>query len=359
MTYTAEMSRIDAWLERDFSPDRHQLMAVLAGCAPTRPVLFEFFLNESIYGPLTRDLALAADDPDYEQKRVATSYLRLGYDYVTVQANDLYFSLPEAEQHGRTLSLNERVAIRDDEDLARYPWPDFEGASYARLERLRDWLPEDMGLLVHGPGGVEENVFFILGYDNACYMMADAPERFGAVCERVGAGLLAYYGRAAAYPGVDALIVNDDWGFDRQTLLAPEQLRRWIMPWHRRIVAAIHAAGKPAILHSCGNLSAVMDELIDDVGYDAKHSYEDKIEPVEAAYERQVGRIATLGGIDVDFVCRSEPAAVYERAQAMLARSEGRGGYALGTGNSVPDYVPVANYLALIAAAVWARGVTR
>ena len=39
----------------------------------------------------------------------------------------------------------------------------------------------------------------------------------------------------------------------------------------------------------------------------------------------------------------------------MLARTADRGAYALGTGNSVPDYVPDENYLALIAAATESR----
>ena len=36
----------------------------------------------------------------------------------------------------------------------------------------------------------------------------------------------------------------------------------------------------------------------------------------------------------------------------MLERTEKRGGYAPGTGNSVPDYVPDENYFAMISAAL-------
>jgi uroporphyrinogen decarboxylase len=32
----------------------------------------------------------------------------------------------------------------------------------------------------------------------------------------------------------------------------------------------------------------------------------------------------------------------------MLTKTEKKGGYALGTGNSVPEYVPYNNYLAMI-----------
>ena len=85
--------------------------------------------------------------------------------------------------------------------------------------------------------------------------------------------------------------------------------------------------------------------------YDAKHSYEDNILPIEEAYERWGSRIAILGGIDVDFICRSTPEEVYNRACGILERVGGRGHYALGSGNSIPYYVPVENYFAMISAA--------
>jgi uroporphyrinogen decarboxylase len=54
----------------------------------------------------------------------------------------------------------------------------------------------------------------------------------------------------------------------------------------------------------------------------------------------------------VDFVIRSEPDAVYRRSREMLERGAQRGAYALGTGNSVPEYVPDENYAAMAWAAV-------
>ena len=94
------------------------------------------------------------------------------------------------------------------------------------------------------------------------------------------------------------------------------------------------------------------DSIIDDIGYDGKHSYEDAIQTVEEAYEEYGSRIAILGGIDLDYVCRSTPQEVYSRSKAMLEQTSDRGGYALGTGNSVPEYVPFENYYAMISAAL-------
>ena len=73
---------------------------------------------------------------------------------------------------------------------------------------------------------------------------------------------------------------------------------------------------------------------------------------MEQAYEQLMpaaGRqMAVLGGMDLHFLCTSSPEEIKARARAMLERARERGGYALGSGNSVPDYCPIENYLAMI-----------
>jgi uroporphyrinogen decarboxylase len=69
--------------------------------------------------------------------------------------------------------------------------------------------------------------------------------------------------------------------------------------------------------------------------------------PVEEAYSLYGSRIAILGGIDVDFLCRSSPIEIKKRTDKLLDLTKS-GGYALGSGNSIPDYVPIENYLAMI-----------
>ena len=57
------------------------------------------------------------------------------------------------------------------------------------------------------------------------------------------------------------------------------------------------------------------------------------------------------GGIDLDFVIRAPADEVYRRSRAMLERAASRGGYALGTGNSVPEYLPAGSLFAMHRAA--------
>ena len=88
------------------------------------------------------------------------------------------------------------------------------------------------------------------------------------------------------------------------------------------------------------------------LGIDAKHSNEDAIAPFTRWIEDYGQRVGLLGGFDMDFLCAQSPDAVYAAVleQAPQFRASARG-YALGSGNSIPDYVPVENYLAMVRAA--------
>jgi len=333
-------------------PDFMNLLKVLRREAPSRPTLFEFFLN----GPLHEVLARGKKPASRRgiDLTVMEAFKNAGYDYVTYQVPGFVFK--RGEVHSKSsISLNEGFVITDRASFEKYPWPNPDECDYAAIAELTEYLPKGMKVIVHGPGGVEENVIRLVGYENLCYMMADEPELVHDLFEAVGSRLERYYRKAAPLASVGACISNDDWGFKTQTLLSLGQMREYLFPWHKRIVEAIHAGGKPAILHSCGYYEQVIDAIVDELKYDARHSYEDAILPVEESYERFHDRIAILGGIDVDYVCRMAPEAVYERSKAMLERSASRGGYALGTGNSVPHWIPHDHYFAMIRAVTDAR----
>ena len=106
-----------------------------------------------------------------------------------------------------------------------------------------------------------------------------------------------------------------------------------------------------AILHSCGYYRDIIEDIIDDMKFDGRHSYEDKIVPVEVAYKELKQKIAVLGGLDIDFLSRAQPEKIYQRAKDILSLTKHHGAYALGSGNSVPDYISNDNYLAMLKAA--------
>jgi len=333
-------------------PDFDNIRRVLDRSKPNRPTLFEFFLNQPLYEKLA-DESMPEDSQREDKNRFLINAFRAaGYDYATIHPPlDMAFQTG-AHDAEATISLNDYNSITDRESFNNYQWPDPDKCDYSIYDKLTPHLPDGMKAIVCGPCGVLENVIRLAGYDNMCIMTITEPELLKDIFDKIGSVLVRHYELASQFDSVGALISNDDWGFNSQTMLSPEDFEKYLFPWHRKIAAACHKAGKPVILHSCGQLEEIMDVIIDDIGYDGKHSYEDKIMPIEDAYEKYHSRIALLGGIDLDFVCRHSPEEVYQRSRKMIERSAERGSYALGTGNSVPEYTPDENYFAMTKAAL-------
>ena len=109
-----------------------------------------------------------------------------------------------------------------------------------------------------------------------------------------------------------------------------------------------HAKKLPYFLHSCGKIDAVMEDLIEYVGIDGKHSFEDTIISAEEFQARWGDRIAVLGGVDLNILSAGSEAAVRNRVRVLIEHCGSRGRFAIGSGNSIPDYVPVENYCAMV-----------
>jgi uroporphyrinogen decarboxylase len=336
--------------ENTGDPNFENVLAALQLRTPDRPTLFEFYLNERIYNRVVPGSDPMDDEAKY--RRIMKAFHRLGYDYITVLIPGFQFTNPELREKKASISLDEGGVINDRKTLDAFEWPNPDYADYNLLDRLSHDLPDGMKFIPYSPDGILENVIRLMGFSELCYKLSDDPGLVEDVFERVGSLLVKYYTSVVKFDCVGACLANDDWGFKTSTLLSPADLRRLVFPWYRKIVDIAHAAGKPVILHSCGYFEEIMDDITDDMEFDGRHSFEDMILPVEDAYERYHHRIAILGGIDVDFVCHSSPGEIYKRSRAMLDRASSRGGFALGTGNSVPEYIPDENYFALIRAAL-------
>jgi uroporphyrinogen decarboxylase len=333
-------------------PDIENLYKVLRREKPSRPTLFELFMNRSLYERLAGRSFNENGDPVLEDlKLVVEAYMAAGYDYATTHGSDYQIIIRQGRKKS-TLSLNDGFVITDEASYKAYKWPDPENYDFSKLEKIRPFLPEGMKLMVMGPGGVLENVVALTGYDNLCFMLYDNPELAEEIFNQVGKRLLKYYEISLQYNTIGLLMSNDDWGFKTQTFLQPEIMRKYIFPWHKKYVDLAHSHGIPALLHSCGYFGEIMEDTINNIGFDGKHSYEDAILPVEESYEKWHDRIAILGGIDVNYIIRHSEEDIVVRCRDMLKRTEGRGGYALGTGNSVPEYVPQDHFIALLKAAL-------
>jgi uroporphyrinogen decarboxylase len=356
----------------DRRPDFTNLRRTLLRTGPPGPVPFiELFIDpgliQAILGEsVSWDLLLAAHWNPSEGAEVLRKALdavlrfcgRQDYDYVWGWTGLRFprVNYQVAKDSATTANWSSGARFWQDEgtgpiqswaDFEAYPWPRAEHISYAALEYLERTLPDGMKISVN-IGGIFEESSWLMGLQSFSYALHDQPELVAAICQRVGALAVAAVRNAAAIDGVGLVFLGDDLGHAGGTLVSPQVLRQHIFPHYRRMVEAVHDAGKLLLLHSCGNLARIMDELVE-IGFDAKHSYEDKIMPVEEVHRRWGDRIAILGGVDMDLLTRGSEAEVRKRTRAILEACAAKGtGYCLGTGNSGANYVAPRNFLAML-----------
>ncbi|MDD7739669.1 MAG: uroporphyrinogen decarboxylase family protein [Lachnospiraceae bacterium] len=313
---------------------------------------FELFMDYPVYEYFAGRTYDGTDELEI-LKLTVDAFYNIGCDYATTFSSDFAFPRKQPDHGGSggvTVSLNDGNTITDRESFEAYKWPDPWSFDCSRLEKIRDYLPKGMKLAVWGPESILESVTALVGYDNLCYMLVDDPELLQDIFDKVGEAVVGYYEQAVTYDTVGFLISNDDWGFNTQTFLSVEDLRKYVFPWHKKIVEVAHKHGKPIILHSCGYMNDVMDDIIDEMKYDGKHSFEDNILSVEDSYRRWGDRIAILGGVDLQYLSASTEEEIKERCKKLYYLTKDKGGYALGTGNSMVDYLDPKKYIAMLEA---------
>mgnify|MGYP001102281946 CR=1 FL=1 len=335
---------------------------ILRKSTPSRVHFMELYLDKEVADAIGDRFGLfdglSPEDPAYVGKRDIAIQSFLGYDYVTCGLEGVDYPLnwhaadDTAElgrESGRLYMDEHKGPITNWEEFEAYPWPDPNKATSHRLEWYEANLPENMCVIGRdGFGSHAEHLSWLMGYETLCMALFEQRDLVEAIRDRLSEIDRVVVKRILEFGRVKVMWGSDDMGFKGGTMLSPADMREFVLGAHKEAAALSHAAGRPYILHSCGNLALIMDDLIDDVKIDGKHSYEDTIEQVTDVKETYGQRIALLGGIDMDFMCRATDDQVRARVRKTLDKCMPGGGYCLGTGNTVANYVPLENYLAML-----------
>ena len=236
--------------------------------------------------------------------------------------------------------------IQSWEDFEKYPWPEIEHIDFSDVQWFEKHLPDNIAMW--SMTYLFQQVSNLIGFAPFCMMLYEDRDLVNAVTEKVGSFFVKFAENMCQFSRCGAINVGDDMGHKSATLIAPDDIREIFIPWHKKIISAAHAGGKLGLFHVCGQVETIMDDLIDDVKIDAKHSTQDVIETVSVSKQRWGNRVALLGGVDVDFITRSHPEEIKGYIRNILENCVAGGGFALGVGNWVADTIPFENYLAML-----------
>lgn len=341
----------------NFEPDYRHILNAALNKRPARMPIYEHKVSPVIMGRvLGDDFEDLINGNDFDRReyfrKYCDFYKRMTYDTVSFEAN-ITWILPD----GGALRGGKAGPIQDRNDFNTYPWDElpnrYWNVASPQLNALIQCVPQGMKLI----GGVGNGVFEIsedlVGLEYLAYMQYDDPELFKDLYAKIGDLMVTIWEAFLERYGNHFVVCRfgDDLGFKTGLMVDPRVIRDHIFPEYRRVIAIIRKVGTPFLWHSCGNIFEIMDDAIS-LGINAKHSNEDTIAEFDHWIERYSDRIGLFGGIDVDVLCQQEPSDIVNTVVAKAQRYRKKAnGYALGSGNSIADYVPVEGYLAMIEAA--------
>ncbi len=341
----------------EFIPDYRHFEEVMHNRHPARLPLYEHIIciqvMEQILGERFGGLAEGNESDKLEFFRKYTGFFKqMTYDIASFE-----ICITSMLPAGGALLGGRPGPIQNRKDFENYPWDKLPDMFWVKAAPLFDALTHVMPSGMKAVGGIGNGVFEIsedmVGMEYLPFMQMDDPDLYADLFRKIGdlmssiwRKFLLRYGKSFA-----ACRFGDDLGFRNSLLTDPSTIRNHIIPQYRRIIDLVHAAKLPFIWHSCGCIFEIMDDVIA-LGINAKHSNEDAIAPFDSWVNKYGNQIGLLGGFDMDFLCTATPdevfARVFEDGQRFRRLAKG---YALGSGNSIPEYVPAENYMAMIKAA--------
>jgi uroporphyrinogen decarboxylase len=249
-------------------------------------------------------------------------------------------------------------------EIENYPWPDPAAYDFAQAGQVaREWGSR---YALRGPywKPLFCQVCALFGMEEAMVRMAVEPKVFEAVLEQVFQYTFEFCRHLldACGEALPILCLGDDFATQRGLMISPEQWRKFLKPRYAQLFDLGQRAGKFVWFHSCGDVTAVLPDLID-LGVDVWETVQLHTLPLSPEQlKREYGRHLTFfGGVNTQrlpFLTPEEVRAEVVRCIEVLGRD---GGYICGPDHHVKPDVPAANAVAIFetATAFQREGYTR
>lgn len=242
----------------------------------------------------------------------------------------------------KDIGVIDSCILCEPEDLKYYTFPEI------KEEQVREKLKQ---LAENGKASFKtasisfsmfERAWTLCGMENLLVFMIEEPdfvhELLGRICD-YNCRLI----QIALEYDIDGICLGDDWGQQRGMIMGPEKWRKFIQPQMKRMYHQIKSAGKYVIQHSCGDIEAVFEDLIE-IGLDVYQTFQPEIYDMAKIKKKTGGRLTFWGGISTQTLLPfAEPQEVKDVIIRTAGIMKGNGGYILAPTHAVPGDVPVEN----------------
>ncbi len=230
--------------------------------------------------------------------------------------------------------------------LAGYEFPDpLDRRFFADIPERIARFPDRLRVFQIG-FSLYERAWTMRGMTNLLTDFYDHPAFVRELFDRIAEYNIAQVREALRYD-IDAVYFGDDWGQQHGLQMGPRLWRAFILPVLRRMYGAVREAGKQVMIHSCGDVDELFDDLID-AGLACFNPFQPEVMDVYTLLPRYRGRLAFHGGLSTQ---KTLPFGTPDNVRAEVRRllDLGRdGGYLFAPAHDVEGDVPLENILAMI-----------
>lgn len=306
---------------------------------------------------------LHEDNYESKGKLVVQLAKKLGMDAVTVHSKPYTCLIPPRAEFETPTTFVDRFGIRS--MVTDTSWPlgmavNHQEISEELLEVIRnaEVTDEDVREIVEGIAEAGDEIavfgsvrsafgflFIMLGLENMAEAIYDEPELLLETIEAVDA-FWTKLGLKLIEAGCTALYVANDMGMNQRTIISPDQLREFFFPSMRKMFKTWKDAGGRILLHSCGNIDAVLEDLAD-MGIDAINNIQVRAGMDLADVKKRIGdRVTIVGNVDAtEIMCQSDKSLI-DKAIAEVVQTAGQdGALIIATDHSFHEGIPTENVI--------------
>jgi len=235
-------------------------------------------------------------------------------------------------------------------DLADYIFPD-PAAAY-RFEHLETWCRDNAEhYTILGVGDLWERATFMCGMERLLLYVATEPDFVDLLLRAIADYILRTMEILFERFTFDGIGLSDDYGTQQSMLISPRSWRRLVKPRLAEIFGRAKSAGRTVFLHSCGNVRAIVPDLVE-LGLDILHPIQPEALDIVELKEEFGEALTFCGGLGTqNLLVAASPQQVRDEVRRLKQRMGRGGGYILEPGITVQADVPLENIVALIEAA--------
>jgi uroporphyrinogen decarboxylase len=208
--------------------------------------------------------------------------------------------------------------------------------------------PEEDIAVVGGIRGPFSSTWMLMGLTQMSFTLFDDPALLTDMF-KITTDFWIAVGRQLLEAGVDAVVIHDDLGSNTATFFDPASLRQYYLPHLQRLVQTLAASSRPVIFHSCGNINAVLSDVVA-TGISGLNNLQRAARMDLAAVKAAYGpRLCLIGNVDAtNLMPTATPAEVEQAVRACLHLGAPGGGYILATDHSFHEGIPLENVYTFI-----------